>query len=112
MIKLKDIINEAFGRVNVWKTESGVPDEIINVIHELMAVVMKRIEPGEKTTDYISLTKGPFGWMIRNPKIPDLKMIYSPKNNTWWAPESIEKGTVNTQLSPNSLNLMIQNWTV
>jgi hypothetical protein len=117
MIKLKNIINEIAPN-NLqgigWKTPTGTPDEVINVMHRILETIMRNLEPGRNPLEYINLAKlkdSRESWVIRNP-INDYFIIYITQNKMWLAPDDVDGRVHVASISTNGLDLVIKNWMV
>jgi len=110
MIKLKDIVGEIMEPKkmrSVWTSEKGVPDEVINFIHELMARLMPEV--GHNTGKYFEVKKIGDGveWLIRN-RYTGTALFYSPKEDVWYIYMLGYKKT--RPLPKEHLKIVIKNW--
>lgn len=111
MIKLKDLICEAGGPTNVWRTPDGTPDEVVEVLHLIMGEILKR---KKNAGDYVALIKrkykgaGGFVWVIVNKKDEDRGLMWKQDEKNWYS----SNPSMKAPLSPVILNALIKRWVV
>ena len=111
MIKQKDILTEIsqeFSKTIKWSSPPGTPDEVIDVIHRIIAVAMKNMEQGQKSMKYWNIfMTADGGYVIKNPQNFSVWLGYMPKNKMWFG--SSGTGKVKT-LDKYDVDLVIKNW--
>jgi hypothetical protein len=117
VIKLSSLIKEIISNkppegsgMGVWKTPEGVPDEVIDVMHRITAVLVSDKKDIQK---YVGLRKEnipPIGysWIIENKKHRDLSLAFNERRRKWY--EISYSRTMVKQLDARSLNLVIAIW--
>ena len=113
MIKLKDILNEIEGEKQIhtfWKTPSGTPDEVINVIHEIYQLIMNKMGSGNDLllANFLKANRIDEGtWAIVNPST-GMVLKYIKRGGIW---ELVMPGdAVGRQLNQTDLENVITHW--
>lgn len=108
MIKLKKLIQEAGGPMNVWRTPDGTPDQVITILHHVMAQIISK---GKNAKDYVALRNykkgGEVYWEITNKKASDRGLVYKQKEQSWYS-----TGALMAPLNPMVLSAIIKRWVV
>ena len=110
MIKLKLLLEEIQSQTS-WKIPEGTPDEVVNVLHSIVAELIKRKKKNIK--DYVRFQhiyknkKLGVLWTIYNKKHPEVSLVFHEWTNEWYAPH-----IGSTPISPNILQAIINRWVV
>ena len=108
MIKLKKLLTEIDG-TNVWKTPKDTPDQVITILHHIMAQIMKK---GRNSAEYVALhsykDKGGRYWKVVNRKDNKRGLIYKEDEQCWYSADPAMKAPLN----PVILNALIKRWVV
>jgi hypothetical protein len=108
MIKLKTLLLEETPQQNTWKVPQGTPDDVINVLHAIIAEVIKN---NKKFTDYVALQhiyknkKIGRVWIVSNKSNLANGLVYHEWTSKWYSGQ-----TGNIPLSPEELNVIIKKW--
>jgi len=109
MIKLKKLIQEVGGPMNMWRTPQGTPDQVITILHHIMAQIIKK---NENAGDYVALhtykNKGGTYWKVSNRKDPNRGLIYKEDERSWYSADPDMKAP----LGPVILSALIKRWVV
>jgi hypothetical protein len=107
MIKLKLLLEE-IPQQNIWRTPQGTPDDVIHVLHAIIAEVTAK---KKKVSDYVALQhiyknkKIGRVWIVSNKNNPADGLVYHEWTSKWYSGE-----TGNVPLSPEALNAIIKKW--
>jgi hypothetical protein len=108
MIKLKPLLLEEETPQQSWKVPRGTPDDVINVLHAIIAEI---IANSKEFTNHVSLQhiyknkKIGRVWIVSNKLRPADSLVYHEWTSKWYAGP-----TGNTPLSPQQLETIIKKW--
>ena len=110
MIKLKQLLltEEEIPKQDTWKVPQGTPDDVVNVLHAIIAEVIKN---NKKFTDYVALQhiyknkKIGRVWIISNKSNLANGLVYHEWTSKWYSGQ-----TGNVPLSPEELETIIKKW--
>lgn len=115
MIKLIPLLVEIVYR-SVWKTEGNAPHAVINVLHKIIAILLRQnkdVDP-DKYVRIHNLSEG--DWVIENLRKKHILLVYGERKNQWeiYGPHALEKiGTVQgKRINTRQLNHIIKHWTI
>jgi hypothetical protein len=119
MIKLKQLLKE-IDQTAVWgvppEKPEGAPDDVINVLHGIVAVALEHYKGKPIDFDKIFRLHNLSGghWMVENRVNKDVLLSYNGKNATWYmyGPHTIDIEGVKygNKLNPIQLNHIIKHW--
>lgn len=111
MIKLKDIIKEIVSQNALWDTPPDTPDEVIDVMHQIIAHIMDIRGIKTNPMRHVKLKKIQDLWQITRPDKPETYLIYVPTDDLWWSPVDDTKSRVKMiPLNHNDLESTIESW--
>jgi len=115
MIKLKQLLKEI--RQAVWRVPGSAPTEVINVLHRIVAVVLKKTKGKPVDFDKVFRLHDMLGehWMVENRVNKKVLLTYNGKKDIWAliGPPSIEIGGKMyhaKELNPVQLSHIITSW--
>lgn len=95
--------------IHVWQTSTGTPDEVINVVHNIVKSIHIKFGQQSEPLNYIKLAHGSNGWLLWNPYTDDKWMTYT-SNSHWWVPKSSGGGMELVPMNSAKINAIIKNW--
>jgi len=113
MIKLKDIIKEIISQNTLWNTPTDTPDEVIDIMHQIIAHIMDTQGLKANPIKHVKLRKVQDMWQIFRPDKSKIYLIYDPVENLLWAPVYDTTNHIKMiTLDKSGLELKIENWLI
>jgi hypothetical protein len=101
---------------SIWKTPGNIPSAVINVLHKVIAVILRRNKE-INLDDYVRVHNlSGDNWIIENLKKKYIVLSYTEKKNVWWiyGPDALMKKTGEVvkgkRINSRQLNQIIKRW--
>jgi hypothetical protein len=108
MIRLKQLLKEEDTPQQSWKVPRGTPDDVINVLHAIIAEIIAK---NKEFTDHVALQhiyknkKIGRVWIVSNKLRPADSLVYHEWTSKWYSGQ-----TGNVPLSPEQLESIVKRW--
>ena len=95
--------------IHIWKTDTGTPDPVINVIHNIVKSIHMKLGQQAQPLNYIRLTHNINGWLLQNPHTDDKWILYGVQGR-WWIPNDEGGGMQLVPLDFKKAEEIIRSW--